>query len=209
MKKFYGHGICDIKGDASMTNPNRVIYCTWQRMLDRCYSNKAKDSYIGTVVCDEWKYYSKFKEWYLINYKEGYQLDKDIIGGSKKIYSPETCAFVPKELNYCILDSAGNASSYGMGVIYRKRPKDMVSEYSKPYCAKISLYNKTTYLGVYATPEEAHRAWQLEKKKYIEKLIELYKNDVIPEVIDGLQKRVDILKNDIESFNITLTINKI
>lgn len=46
-----------------------------------------------------WKYLSNFKKWYDEHYVEGWHLDKDILMQGNKFYSPETCCFVPFEIN--------------------------------------------------------------------------------------------------------------
>lgn len=42
------------------------FYTTWASMLYRCYDQKElkrKPNYKGCSVCDDWKYFSKFKTW--------------------------------------------------------------------------------------------------------------------------------------------------
>jgi len=82
----------------------RSLYRAWRNMIKRCYEKKNKSySYYGgrgVIVCDEWKNnYQKFLDWALANgYKEGLQLDKDIVGDGL-LYSPETCCWVTKKIN--------------------------------------------------------------------------------------------------------------
>lgn len=63
-----------------------------------------------TPVCDDWeKSFDKFGQWYL---REDYPytgsygrlcLDSDLMGlGAVKMYSPETCCFIPEEINKVI-----------------------------------------------------------------------------------------------------------
>lgn len=210
---LYNRGIQDIPGDANKNNQDYKVYATWCAMYVRCYSNvkqKTRPTYIGTTVCDEWIYYSNFKKWYLNNYIEGYDLDKDIIDGTSKIYSPKTCAFVPNIINSCIID--GNASSsrtYPIGVHYRSKPSDMINEFTNPYQARLCKYKKRVSCGCFSTPEEAHRAWQIAKRDYLLELMSMYCNDVVPEVIQGLQRRVDILNDDIKNNRETKSISKV
>lgn len=44
-------------------------------------------------------YFSNFLKWFNGNYIKGYALDKDILIKGNKVYSPETCCFVPYEIN--------------------------------------------------------------------------------------------------------------
>lgn len=53
----------------------------------------------NSKVCDEWLDYSKFADWAARHYFPKAHLDKDILGNGSRIYSPDTCAFVSRELN--------------------------------------------------------------------------------------------------------------
>ena len=66
-------------------DPDR-IYCSVYLDDDEAYDIWTKD----------------VKEWFdnpVNGYKEGYSLDKDILVKGNKIYSPETCCFVPQDVN--------------------------------------------------------------------------------------------------------------
>lgn len=105
-KTVYGIGVIGVGIHKPMIGPDHnPAYKSWSRMLERCYSvrwQKAKPTYIGCTVCEDWLNYQIFSEWYYSNYpKDGkeYQLDKDIKVDGNKIYSPETCMFVTPEEN--------------------------------------------------------------------------------------------------------------
>lgn len=84
-------------GDGKHTSKsNPKMYQAWRNMLARCYYpdyQKNNQSYAGCVVCDDWHNFQTFANWYVNNFIEGYQLDKDIAGNGS-LYSPETCTFV-------------------------------------------------------------------------------------------------------------------
>lgn len=75
----------------------------------RCYNPNHKSYHRyggkGIVMCEEWKNsFIAFKDWALANgYKDTYQLDKDTLceqkGIEPKIYSPETCMWIPQSKN--------------------------------------------------------------------------------------------------------------
>lgn len=83
---------------------NHPLYTIYHAMMNRCY-NENDISYKryggkGVTVCDEWRNdFMKFFEW-AMNYRwrEGLQLDKDILGNGK-LYSPDTCKFVSRSEN--------------------------------------------------------------------------------------------------------------
>ena len=88
----------------TINNTQTESYKTWYQMLRRCYDEKQLNrntSYKGCTVCEEWHNFQNFAKWYEENYYkidgETMALDKDILSKDNKIYSPETCIFVPKK----------------------------------------------------------------------------------------------------------------
>lgn len=82
----------------------KVLYELWRGMLRRCYymvDYNKNSSYKNTTVCEEWLNFSNFHKWAIDNYFEGSVLDKDTfqLNLENKIYSPETCIFLPKKVN--------------------------------------------------------------------------------------------------------------
>ena len=47
----------------------------------------------------------------------GWELDKDILVKGNKIYSPDTCCFVPKEVNTVFTKRQSKRGDYPIGVI--------------------------------------------------------------------------------------------
>lgn len=87
------------------------VYKVWSGMLERCYSEKyhiKKPSYKTVTVCGEWECFQVFAEWFQLNYTEGFELDKDTLIKGNKMYSPETCCFVPQQINEIFKTSASN-----------------------------------------------------------------------------------------------------
>ena len=175
------HGV-GIKGNESVKyfcGKNFTSYTTWQNMLLRCYSHKYRNkfpTYINCYVYDGWKYYSNFKKWFDAHYIKNYHLDKDILIDGNKIYSPETCCFVPHYLNSLFVDRNKSRGDYPIGVHLHIR--------NNKYQANINKYGKTEYLGSFDTPEEAHNVWLKAKREYARKLaIDAYMNNEIDERI--------------------------
>ena len=81
-------------------------YTRWNAMLRRVYANKEYDCkcYKECEVDEEWWNFQNFARWESENF---YQvkgdvmcLDKDLLSEEgRKIYSPETCVYLPKQLN--------------------------------------------------------------------------------------------------------------
>ena len=90
---------------------------------------------------------------------EGKQIDKDILVPGNKVYSPETCVFVSRNVNVLLTNSLAKRGKCPVGVRF------MVS--IKKYTAQMTRYSKITHLGTFDTPEEAHEAYKKERSKYI------------------------------------------
>ena len=99
------YGVGDTGGVPTKLNGKHFkYYKAWFKMLRRCYGYDSfhKEHYSECSVSEDFKSLPKFKSW--CEQQKGYnkddwELDKDILVGGNKIYSPETCCFVPKEIN--------------------------------------------------------------------------------------------------------------
>ena len=159
-----GIGIIDVPSNVSQLRSFHV----WNDMLCRCYSKKHRNrnpSYEGCSVCEEWFLFSSFKKWFDENYVEGYQLDKDILSDkNNKIYSPDTCCFIPKKLNSALTTCLRGRGLYPIGV----------SKNRNKFSAHITKGGKNHYLGFFNTPEEAFAVYKKKREDYIKSLAQSY-----------------------------------
>lgn len=139
-------------------------YKIWSDMMRRCYNPKMhaiQKSYSNYSVADEWHDYQNFAEWY--EHQEhkgkGYALDKDILKIGNKVYSPDTCCLVPRELNSLLVDSRSARGVYPQGVSFKKK--------NNKFVAQISIDSVTTYLGLFDTVSEAYQTYKAEKERYV------------------------------------------
>lgn len=181
------------------------FYMRWVNVLERCnptVQQTKKKTYAGVTICEEWKYFSKFKAWMEQQNWQGMDLDKDIVVFGNKIYSPETCRFVPHYLNKLLTLSDANRGDWPLGVSLRKDSNVFVSVI-KTRTKKTG--GKIDYLGQYNNPLDAHKAWQKEKMIRIQDYIEAYKagGDYLDDVVAGLVYRINLIQyqidNDIET----------
>lgn len=166
-----GEGRYKIRENGKITK----CYEMWRSMLRRCYVKDYQEkhpTYIGCKVCNEWHNFQNFAEWYYENYyiidNERMELDKDILVKGNKIYSPETCEIVPKNINLLIVKSNNLRGKYPIGVSYDKRLNKF-----KSYCNDSN--GKHIYLGIYDSPEEAFYSYKIFKEKIIKDVAEKYK----------------------------------
>ena len=151
-------------------------YLRWSDMLQRCYNAKLHERsprYIGCEVCEEWKNYSNFKVWWDEHKPNcNADLDKDILFKGNKLYSPETCVFVPHEINTLFVNNNGNRGDLPVGAYYDK-------ERGK-YRANMTFMGRSIKLGTFETAEEAFTRYKVYKEDFIKDIAEQYK-DKIPQ----------------------------
>lgn len=153
-------------------------YRTWKGILERVYCLKyqAKEpSYKGTTLCSDWHYFSNFSTWMKKQTWEGLEIDKDILSGPNKIYSPETCVFIPKALNQFLIDRANDRGNELLGV--SKIDHKYVARCSDPFTGK------RVYLGYFVDEQAAHQAWKNYKLMLACKWAEILDKDGYPKII--------------------------
>lgn len=172
-------------GDTSIVEEKRKIkdsYKRWADMILRCYSEKHRErhpTYIDCFICDEWLCYANFEKWYNENYyevdEEKMQLDKDILIKGNKVYSQETCIFVPQRINAMFTKRNKERGKYPIGVSYsKKRCK---------FSAQVQGYK---WLGYYDTPEDAFKIYKEKKEELIKKVADEYKDKIPVKLYDAL-----------------------
>lgn len=138
------------------------FYTKWVSMIQRCYSVKHQErlpTYKGCVVVEDWKTFSNFRSWMINQDWEGNDLDKDILIKNNKVYSPETCVFIPQTVNKFLLDSGASRGNYPIGVSFNKKDGKFHSHCCNPFTKKYE------YLGCFTCSNEAHLAWKSRKQK--------------------------------------------
>lgn len=105
--RVYEHGcLGEGKYKSKENGKYTKCYITWKDMLRRCYDSKFHEKHHTYNQCkasNEWLNYQNFGYWNSENYYEieGQRttLDKDILVKNNKIYSAETCIYVPEKIN--------------------------------------------------------------------------------------------------------------
>ena len=124
-KSVFGIGyLGEGKYKVSIGNKLTQVYNIWKAMMQRCYDEKSlqrRPSYKSVSVCKEWHNFQIFGKWFDNNHIDGWHLDKDILSRQdNKIYSPETCLFIPLELNSFMTSTQHNNRSGKAGVDWHK-----------------------------------------------------------------------------------------
>ena len=182
-KRYYGVGyIGEGKYKAWENGKTTKVYDTWHHMLKRCYHEKFHEKYPTYIDCEvskEWHNFQNFGIWYDENYYEiegeRTELDKDILYKGNKIYSPETCIFVPHAINSLFIKRQNDRGESVIGASLHKCGK---------YQVRCSLINPETgksklkHLGYYETQEKAFKVYKYYKEKNIKQIADYYKEQI-------------------------------
>lgn len=144
-------------GDSQVIDP---CYRAWKAILRRSYYanfHRIQPTYIGVTVCNEWLKFSSFREWWLENHIDGWELDKDLLLHGSKHYSKESCVYVPKWLNRFVNTHDAARGGLPIGVSYE------ISTCKFRASCRDTLNDKLRYLGLFDSPESAHEAWLTHK----------------------------------------------
>jgi len=161
----FGVGVNDWAGNISVDGKDIKEYQLWMGMLQRCFSDGLKQkypTYQGVTCSKEWLSMTTFIEdvsqmrcFGLI----GWELDKDILQKGSKLYSKDTCCFVPAEVNMLLTKCDNSRGEYPVGVCFDK--------YAGKFKARLAINGKLKHLGYFTTPEEAFQVYKLAKEAYI------------------------------------------
>lgn len=176
---------------------NYDAYSIWSNMLTRCYSPKyhqTRKTYILCSVCKEWLNFQNFAKWYYQqNIGEGWALDKDIIKKGNKIYSPNTCCFVPVEINSLFTKANCRRNKKSpIGVHISKIIKNgIMYQYIVATCS--DGLGKNKHLGSFDNTDEAFYAYKRYKESLIKSLANKYKESIDPKLYQAmLEYKVEI-----------------
>lgn len=178
---YFGEGPYKAGSPGNMTKE----YDTWHSMMSRCYDTKLHIKYSvykDCSVCDEWLNFQEYGKWFSKNYYEipGEKmcLDKDILIKGNKIYSPNTCVFVPEKINILFTKHDTKRGNYPIGVIWHERDKMFEARCNIQEDGVI----KRKYLGRFNNAEEAFSIYKRVKEQHIKDIADLYKES-IPEAL--------------------------
>lgn len=100
-------------------------------------------------------------------------LDKDILSGDEKIYSKDTCCFVPSDINVALTRSDASRGSFTIGVDFHKKTKKFRARHRG-------------HIGLFDTETEAFYAYKEAKEKYLKHLAEKYHEQIDFRVYNAL-----------------------
>ena len=177
-------------GVGKYTSKDKRVYRLWKAMLGRCYNPNIPESiktYSDVTVCDEWLNFQNFATWCnsqkFFNAKDNqgnsYQLDKDILVEGNKVYSPDTCCFVPQEINNLVSCKTGKSGK--TGVFYKEK--------YKKFSAQVKLGEQgLKLLGSFETESEAFQAYKVVKESCVKQIAEKWRDVICEKSYKSLMK---------------------
>lgn len=187
MGKFVsGIGICD-KGryPGKVGRITTKEYELWSGLLQRCVVGgpiqSKYPSYIGCTVHPNFIRFQDFAEWcqHQIGFRnDKWALDKDILLPGNKVYGPDTCCFVPRQLNNLLTHKRTEQGQYPTGVSFHKPNGN--------YLAQGSVDGRRKHLGCFDTPEAAETAYKTAKTNEIRRQAEIWKDRIDPRAYNAL-----------------------
>ena len=177
---IYGKGI--LGEGFKQSESQSYSFQLWKNMLKRCYSEvsfKKSPSYEQCLTSETFNDYQQFKTWcnsQLGFGNTGWELDKDILVKGNKVYSEDTCCFVPKEINLLLVKHDKGRGDYLLGVDYHKNRKQFRARCSDKH------------LGWFNTELEAFYAYKEAKETYIKEVANKWKDQIDPKVYEALMK---------------------
>ena len=180
-----GVGIVGDKYDCKINGKHVKEYQLWKDMLKRCYGEKRHlrhPTYKDCEVSDNFKSYEYFYEW--CNKQIGFgneywQLDKDLLAKGNKVYSENTCVFIPKEINLVLVKRTALRGEHLIGVHWCNTNKAFVATVSKGK-------GKREHLGLFNTELEAFHAYKQAKECHIKEVANKWKSQIDPRAYNAL-----------------------
>ena len=159
-------------------------YVFWKGILERCYDEKyhsKQPTYKDCCVSEEFKYYPYFKDWCnkQVGFgNKGWCLDKDILVKGNKLYSEDTCCFVPREINSLFALSGNTRGLNPIGVQFNLEEGN--------YSARVSRDGKHCHIGTYETKEDAFLWYKEAKELHIKSVAKRWFGKIDQNVFNAL-----------------------
>lgn len=165
---------------------NMPEYEQWSGFLRRCYDekyHKKYQTYIGCACSKNFTSYEYYTEWChkQIGFSKGWNLDKDLLVKGNKLYSEDTCVFIPTEINALLTKTNGLRGKYPIGVHFCNGKKKFVAQINRNK-------GQQDYLGAFDTVEEAFLAYKTAKEDFIKQVAEKWKGQIDPRAYEAMMK---------------------
>lgn len=175
----YGIGTNDRRYPTCEGNTSIREYRLWKHMLYRCTESLwiKYPTYTGTTCSENFKSYSFFYEWCqtqvgfrnIDDKNRPWEIDKDVLVKGNKVYSEDTCVFIPHKINSMLTKAEATRGEQPIGVY-----KHTKANIFQAACRGVS--GSTKAIGVFDSAEKAFKAYKVFKESCIKQVAEKYKH---------------------------------
>ncbi len=179
-KMVSGIGVKGLEYSTKVDGKMAREYRLWTDMLLRCTEKFwiKRPTYIGTTCSENFKSYTYFYEWCQtqVGFKskdengKSWNLDKDLLVKGNKLYSEDTCVFVPLRLNMILVKRDKLRGVLPVGVSWSKKRLAYIAACNVEEGGK----RKSKNLGGFSSPYEAFQAYKNCKEVCIKQAAEQY-----------------------------------
>lgn len=169
---------------AFINNRSTKAYTNWTHMLERCYDSLKVNSptYQDVDVCQEWHNFQNFADWFykqIGHDKPKWHIEKDIYFFHTSIatYSPESCFFVPQQLNNQFLLREADRGCLPLGV----------REEKGKFYARVQFKNFRSHSPRYSDIQDAIDWYFEQKSLVIGELADEFKDELDPRCYELLK----------------------
>lgn len=168
---YLGEGVYQSR--AGTKTPKTPEYSLWSGVLSRCYYRKTAGlhtAYEGVTVAECWHNFQNMAEWcqHQIGFgREGWDIDKDALVRGNKVYGPDTCCFLPQEINRMLSGILTGCAGYSV----RKNGS---------YRVRCRIDGKEVTIGHFTCKDKAFLAYKDVKEKEIKRLANKWKSEIDP-----------------------------
>lgn len=178
-------GVGIIGSRLSLADRGHKSYKNWYRIISRCYNENLRDkhpSYVGCTVSEDFLHYDRFKAWYIKQKNwdnDDFVLDKDLLSSkTNKVYSAETCIFIPKSINSMLTTTKAKRGGLPMGVSLKTG--------DTKYTSNCCIRGSDKHLGMYVSIEEAFVVYKEVKEAYFKEVANEWKEEIDPRAYQAL-----------------------
>lgn len=164
----------------AVVRATRSLWCSISQRL-------GKGAYKGCTM--EWTSVSELRVWLVkqIGFgKENFELDKDVLVKGNRVYGPNTCVFLPIEINSLFSGcyKAQRRGQYPLGVSYNRTSGSFVAQMSNRQERGLDKY-----LGSFKTVAEAFACYKAAKEAKIKYMANKWKDQIDPRAYEALMAR--------------------
>ena len=189
LPSVYSIGVLGTKYPPTISGRNTKEYDLWTSMLERCYSDNFKNkhpTYKDCEVSDNFKSYEYFYEWCQNQIGFGndgngnpFHLDKDLLIKGNKVYSEDSCVFIPVDVNLVLTKRTSSRGQHLIGVCWHKRDKAFSARVNKNK-------GKREHLGYFKTELEAFNAYKKAKESFVKEQANKWKGKIDDRAYEAL-----------------------